>query len=253
MGAIIALALIASFPVTLHAQVNIEQLRVTPAGNGVSGTGGASFAARTGNVELVLLNLEGRAEYEQDRWLAFVVGNLGLGWEAGTRFSSQGLLHGRFDYRLSPLVVAEAFAQTDYDEARLLSFRTVAGLGPRFVLADGVRWRVAIGTDYMFEHERLDLPAGSVHPHQTNLSRWSNYLSLRYGDGKQVAITMTGYAQPAFSDFGNIRVLGDARIAVKLAGALALTVASNVRYDSRPPDGIRSLDTTTRTGLSIAW
>ena len=240
-------------PATLHAQVNIEQLRVTAAGMGVSGSAGANFSARTGNVELVLLNFDGRVEYRRPRWLTFVVGSHGLGWQAGTRFASQGLLHWRFGMHLTRLVTGEVFAQTDYDKSRLLTFRAVTGAGPRFTIAEGARWRLALGSAYMFEHERLDLPPDAVHPRRTDVSRWSNYISLAFADGERVGLVLTGYAQPEFADFGDIRVLGDARLAVRLTGALSLTVASNVRYDSRPPDGIHALDTTTRTGVAVEW
>jgi hypothetical protein len=251
--AVAVAALLTAAPVVLTAQVNVEQLRVTNAGLGVSGSAGAGFSARTGNVELVLLNFDARAEYDRAGWLTFLVGRAGLGWKSGARFADEGLLHWRFDGRVTRAVAGEVFVQTDYDKARLLTFRAVAGTGPRFTLAESARWRLAIGTAYMFEHEHLDLPPGAVHPVQTDVSRWSNYLSLRYGDGARVALVATGYAQPEFADLGDVRVLGDFRLAVKLSGALSLTVASNLRYDSRPPDGIRALDTATQTGVTVEW
>jgi Protein of unknown function, DUF481 len=240
-------------PGILRAQVNVERLRRTPAGTGVSGSAGANLTARTGNVQLVLLSLNGRLDYARPHWLAFAVGNTDVGWQGGQRFSNAGLLHLRYNYVATPAVAAELFGQIDYDKARLLAFRAIAGAGPRFTVHGAGRWRLAMGTAYMLEHERLDLPAGAPGPANTTVSRWSNYVSASYGAAPRLAAVATVYAQPRFDDFSDTRVLADFRLAVQLVGSVSLTVASHVRYDSQPPQGIRPVDTALTTGVSVEW
>lgn len=246
---------VALFPLPrlLRAQVNIERLRRTAAGTGLSGSAGANLTARTGNVQLVLLALNGRVDYQRTRWLAFAVGNTDVGWQGGRRFSNAGLLHLRYNYLATPAVAGEVFAQINYDKARLLAFRAVAGAGPRFTVHAARRWRLAIGTDYMLEHERLDLPAGAPGPANTTVARWSNYVSASLGAAPRLAMVATVYAQPRFEDFSDARVLGDLRLAVQLAGSVSLTVSSHVRYDSQPPPGIKPVDTSLTTGVSLEW
>lgn len=250
-----AALLLLAVPTVVHAQVNIERLRLAGADTSLSGTAGAEFSARTGNVSLVLLDLNGRVDYGRRRWATFLVGSNEFGWQGGKRFSNQGLLHLRFGYHFTSVVTGETFAQTDYDKSRLLTFRFVTGAGPRFTLARSDGWRLAIGTAYMFEHEQYDLPLTAVHPRRIDDSRWSNYLALSYGegDGGRVALALTGYAQPQITDFANVRILGDLTFAVRIVHAVSLTVSSNLRYDSRPPDGIESLDTATKTGVALSW
>jgi len=250
-----AALLLLSVPTVLHAQVNIERLRLTGADTSLTGMVGADFSARTGNVSLVLLDLTGRVDYGRRRWATFLLGSNEFGWQGGKRFSNQGLLHLRFGYHFTRIVTGEAFVQTDYDKSRLLSFRIIAGAGPRFTLARAGGWRLAVGTAFMLEHEQYDLPPTAVHPRRIDDSRWSNYLSLSYGEGDagRVALALTGYAQPRITDFGNLRMLGDLTFAVRIVHALALTVSSDLRYDSRPPDGIESLDTATKAGLAVSW
>lgn len=251
---LVALILL-SAPAALHAQVNIERLRLAGADTGLSGTAGADFSARTGNVSLVLLDLNGRVDYGRPRWTVFLAGSNEFGWQGGKRFSNEGLLHLRFGYHFTSFVTGETFVQTDYDKSRLLSFRAITGAGPRFTLARASGWRLALGTAFMLEHEQYDLPVTAVHPRVIDDSRWSNYLALSYGNGdtNRVALSITGYVQPRITDFGNLRLLGDATFAVRIVHALAITISSNLRYDSRPPDGIESLDTTTKTGLALSW
>ena len=128
-------------PRLLRAQVNIERLRRTETTTGVSGQAGANLTARAGNVQLVLLTFTGRLDYARWRWLAFLVGNTDVGWQGGQRFSNAGLLHVRYNYLASPTVAAEVFGQIDYDKARLLAFRAIAGTGPRFTLHSVGPWR----------------------------------------------------------------------------------------------------------------
>lgn len=248
-------ALLAVGATTLTAQVNTERLRRTPANTGLLGSAGVDFTARTGNVSLVLFNLKGRVDFVRRRWLTFLVGAADVGWKDGQRFSNSGLLHLRYNYDFTPRVIGELFTQVDYDKARLLDFRNIAGFGPRLILLERNGWTVAFGTDYMYEHEQYvqpTAPGASPLPDE-NTSRWSNYLTMSGGVGHRVATVVTTYAQPRFDDFGDIRVLADGRVSVQLVGSLSLTVSSTVRYDSRPPGGIRSVDTTIESGVSVEW
>jgi hypothetical protein len=233
--------------------VNIERLRRSADEPGITGMAGVNLTARTGNVELVLLNVEGRVDYTASRWLGFVVGNTDVGWQGGRRFSNAALLHARSNYVLRDGLILEAFAQIDYDKARLLGFRAIAGAGPRVDLLDTPRWRLTAGTGYMFEHERIDVPPTAAHPAETNTSRWTSYLTVRFAEGRRLSTAGTAYVQPRLDRFSDVRALGDFRLAVELVGSVSLVVTSRVRYDSRPPDGIRDLDTSLLTGLAVEW
>jgi hypothetical protein len=249
--ALFTLGLVAAIPV--HAQVNIERLRRSRDTDGFVGTAAANVTARTGNVRLVLLSLEGRMDYVRPQWLAFVIGNTDVGWQAGRRFSNAGLVHVRVNRHASDVVSVETFGQVDYDKSRLLTSRAVIGGGPRVSLETSDSWRLAAGTGYMYERERLDLPADATHPSATNVSRWTNYLSVHFRDGERLSIAGTFYAQPRFDAFDDVRALTDVRLGVQLVGSLSLTVTSRMRYDSRPPDGVADLDTAITTGLALSW
>ena len=249
--ALCSLALVAAIP--LPAQVNIERLRRGRDTDGFVGTAAANVTARTGNVRLVLLSVEGRMDYVRPQWLAFVVGNTDVGWQAGRRFSNAGLVHVRANRHTGDVLSVEAFGQVDYDKSRRLSSRAVIGGGPRVSLETSDTWRLTAGTGYMYERERLDLSADAAHPSATDVSRWTNYLSAHFRDGDRLSIAGTFYAQPRFDAFDDLRALADVRLGVQLVGSLSLTVTSRLRYDSRPPDGIAALDTAITTGLALSW
>lgn len=245
--------LLLPLPGKLRAQVNTERLRRSVEQPGVSGATGLTALVRTGNVSLVLVNATARLDYDAGRWITFLVGAGDVGWQDGERFSNAGLLHFRQGLLVRPWLQPETFEQIDYDRSRLLSFRALLGGGPRFNLLRGPLWHLSVGTAAMFEHEALDLPAGAAHPRETDVMRWSNYVTASAGTGRRIAGVFTIYAQPRFSDLGDARILADGRLAVQLSGTLSLTQTLNLRYDSRPPDGIRGLDTSWQTGLAVEW
>ncbi len=246
-------ALLAGATTRAGAQVNTERLRLDNDTAGLSGDARGDLTVRTGSVSLVLVGLGGRMDLATPRTLTFVVGSGNVGWQDGQRFSNEGLVHLRHSRVLAPWLRAEAFTQVDYNKSRKLDFRGLAGFGPRFELVRDSTFRLAVGTAWMLEHERYDLPDSAVHPREVTSHRWSNYVSARLDPLDRLGIVLTAYAQPRFDDFGDIRVLTDARLALTLAGPVALTNSFNARYDSRPPDGVTDLDTTLRTGISVEW
>lgn len=237
----------------LAAQVNTERLRLDNDTAGLSGDARGDLTVRTGSVSLVLLGLGGRVDMSTPGTLTFLVGSGNVGWQDGRRFSNEGLAHLRHSRTIAPWLRAEAFTQVDYNKSRKLDFRSLLGLGPRFELVRDPTVHLAVGTAWMLEHERYDLPDSASHPHEVTTQRWSNYVSARLDPSDRLGIVLTTYAQPRFDDFGDIRVLADARIALTLSGPVALANSFNARYDSRPPDGVTDMDTTLRTGIAVEW
>ncbi len=237
----------------LLAQVNTESLRPVPADSGVSGTLGADLAVKTGNVELVDLGLRGRVDIPGRRLTTFLVGEATLGLLKGQQFTSTGLAHLRQSYPLTPRLAWEWYGQVNYDKPRLIDFRGLLGTGLRVRLLDRGPNGAWAGSSIMMEHERLELPPAATHPARTNVARLSNYISLRASSGEHLSLSMTTYVQPWIVHPGDLRILENLQLAVGITREIAMSVRFDLRYDSRPPDGIESLDTTLHTGVSIGF
>ena len=235
------------------AQINIESQRRAPSALGYSGTLAADLELRTGNVEHFQLGVNGRVDYQSETTNTFLVGRGNIGLVGSDRFSNAGLLHLRHGRLWFPRLMPEAYTQINYDEPRLLEIRAVAGGGVRVGLADGESARLWVGTGYMFEHERLNLPDTASHPQATSVHRWSSYLTGRVAAGPNVTLIATGYVQPQIDDLADLRILSDVSLGVSVTRALALTVSFSLRYDSRPPDDVASLDTELRNGIAVAF
>ena len=231
----------------------MEALRRDDPPLGYSGTFGGDLAVRTGNVDLVQIGLNARLYRVTESATRLIVGNGGLGLLGGSRFSSSGLFHYRQTYRYNENVSPEWYWQVNYDRPQLLDFRVVMGGGARTSFARGDWGQFGMGAALMLEHERLDLPDLAVHPDQTTLLRWSYFLTLRVVPNENLVITSTTYLQPVLDDFDDLRMLANLRLASSITDELDLTVSFDLRYDSRPPDGISALDTSLRTGVRYTY
>ena len=235
-----------------HAQVNIEALRSDDPPLGRSGSFGGDFTLRTGNVDFVQFGFNGRHYVVSENLTTLIVGNGGIGLLARSRFASSGLLHYRRTYShewISP----EWYAQANYDRAQLLRFRLVGGGGIRTAVARGPWGQFGAGTALMLEHERLELPDSALHPQQTTVVRSSSFLTLRLTSGEGLVVTSTTYLQPDLRARRDVRILENLRLASSITERVALTVSFNLRYDSRPPDGVARIDTVLRTGVTYTY
>ena len=234
------------------AQVDVQPLSREEPPEGWSGTVTGDLSAQTGNTEFVQLGVRGRLYNVRGQVTNLWVGNGGLGFLDRSRFASSGLFHYRQTFRSGRLVWPEWFAQVNYDRSQLLKFRTLVGGGVRTPVAAGEWGEVGAGLSVMLEDERLDLPDTASHARKTTALRASTFASFRLV-ANQLVITSTTYAQPRFDDFGDVRVLEDLSLATPVTDRLAMTVSIGMRYDSRPPDGLASLDARLRTGLTYSF
>ncbi len=239
--------------IDLSAQVNIEKHRKVKMEPGFSGLANIGISAKTGNKDIQEIDLEGRVDYQSDKFYAFAVAQGEYGWQGGKQFSNQALFHLRYVYSLTGTVKLEIFSQIDYNKARLLLFRSLGGAGLRFNLIKSEVSSLNYGLAGMIEHEKYDLPVTAVHPVQTTVFRISNYLAYRLKLNGNASVASVVYYQPEAIEFGDYRILSENSLHVKITDRFGLSVEFNLRYDRLPPDGKKALDTNTKVGFTIGF
>jgi hypothetical protein len=249
VGAAVSLVLGSS----ISAQVNIEALRRDDPPLGRSGSFNGDLTVRTGNVDFVQVGLAGRHYIVTESLTTLIVGAGGIGLLASSRFASSGLLHFRRTHNFNEWLSPEWYAQTNYDRPQLLRFRVVGGGGIRTAVWRGSWGQFGAGTALMLEHERLDLPDTAQHAVQTTAVRSSTFLTLKVAPNERLVVTSTTYVQPELEDLGDLRILENLRLSSTISERVALTVSFDLRFDSRPPDGIARLDSALRTGLTYTY
>lgn len=233
-------------------QVNTERMRAVDV-DGIQATFGGTLALQSGNVDLFEVGASARVDARKEPHYAFVTGELQYGTKDDAPFRDRTFGHLRYNYRLLSWLVAEAFTQLERDGFARLQLRSLAGAGLRVQYLDTETLGIVQGTTPMYEYENLELSAPARHPATTSTVRWSNYLNVRLHLSEAVHLAGTVYVQPRLDAFSDVRVLQQTTLGVNVTEHVRLTAEFNLRYDSRPPDAVESLDLTLRHGLSVSF
>ncbi|MBL1214564.1 MAG: DUF481 domain-containing protein [Ignavibacteriae bacterium] len=237
----------------LYAQVNTEKYRSPQNKHGVAGFISISGDIQTGNTDKIEGNLDGGIDWKIENITTFFILESEHQWIDGTRFSNKGLFHIRNVIALTNIISSEVFGQINYDKNILIAKRALIGGGIRYKLIDFKESDITIGSAYMFEHEKYDLPANALHEKKASVSRWSNYLSAFIKINSILTFGGVIYFQPMFSNFSDHRILNESNLDAALSNDFSLSIDFRLRYDSKPPDGIKGTDTKTSIGIKYQF
>ncbi len=238
---------------SIFAQVNTERFREDEDSVGFSGYIDIEGIVATGNTDFQLLNSGGRLNYNWGNDYTFIVADGGYGWENGKAFVDQLFAHLRHVVTTGELIQIEFFTQFDNNKKRLLLARELLGGGLRFRLLKTDHFKLRLGSAYMFETEKYDLPENSAHPLTTSFHRLTSYLTFKYQLNKLLSFISTTYYQPRLSDFNDYKLFTENAILIDTGRLLDFFIKLNLRYDSRPPDTVKNFDTYSRIGFSFKF
>ncbi len=236
-----------------EAQVNVETLRgdlsKVPALAQIEG----SFTGRTGNVQSVVAGgaANGAARFGFSRFYASVSADYAR-FSGETRVS-KSFIHFRYNYVIRDWLLAEVFAQQQHDKFQRLLVRELAGTGPRFVFADEEDIRLALGTSWMIEYERIAVAPGANDAPEVLANRWNNYLSVMVRPDDRVRALATAYVQPRFDHPDDVRVLFEASVTTDVTKTLGLRVLATVRHDSQPPTDVKPTDIEVKNAIVVKF
>ena len=235
------------------SQVNTEKFRADIDSTGFSGNVDISATAITGNTDFQMISGDTRLNYNWGKDYTFFVGNAGYGWQDKKAFSNQALAHLRHVLTANNFLQFEFFTQFDYNKKRLLLARELAGAGARLKLITSDNFKLRCGLAYMYEHEKYDLHPNSVHPEIANANRLSTYATFNVTLKDGFNFVSVTYYQPKLDEWNDIKALSDNSFISEISPLIDITFGVSLRYDSRPPDTIKKLDTITKFGLSFKF
>jgi hypothetical protein len=242
-----------ALPRAAAAQVNVERLRALDAEPGFSGGVAAGLSLKRGNVDFLEVTGTLWSRYHWDLHTLLGHSRAGFGEQGDERFASNAFVHARWTAMWLERIGSELFAQAEYDQFVRLQRRLLWGLGPRFVVHDGEHVDVALGTAYMLEYERLDIPAGDPHPQRTLYQRSSTYGSVRVAINDVLMVVNTLYVQPRIVRVADTRVLEELELSFAIAERIKWTTSARLRFDSDPPSQVENTDLDIKNGLEVQW
>lgn len=247
------LPILVLFSIDLFSQINTERYRLDSDSIGFTGIADIEITALTGNTDLQIIHLGGRLNYNWGTSYTFLVADGGFGWDEGEQIFDQALLHLRHVQTITDLIQAEVFSQFDFNKSRLLTERELIGGGLRYRILKLDDLKLRIGTSYFFEHENYDVPKNSIHGNNLFANRFSSYLTVDFEIKNNVKLMMITYIQPQIGKWEDFRIISDNSLIVGLSSFVDLKTSFNLRYDAKPPETIKSIDTFTRFGFSFKF
>lgn len=239
------------------AQVNTETLRKRIKAVGYSLILEGSLTGDTGNTEGIAVGAGAGGGWAKDPHLLFAYARFDYTKYNGATSVHKSFAHVRYNYELERWLWGELFAQAQSDAFQRLDLRNLFGIGPRFRVLPDVApksFDVFVGTAYMFERDAITAVPGATGPQNQSIQiwhRWSNYLTVQWEIDPRAIIATTMYVQPAFNDFGDVRLLSETLLTFKITKIFAAGIAGSVRYDSEPPTAVLPTDTEIKNTLTL--
>lgn len=229
--------LLSFFIITIgQAQIlNVESMRKIDKDTKWSGNTNLNIQVIENKNSFVLASNRTRVQYRNNKHLSLIIGDYNFKESNSSKIVSKGILHLRYNYKLSKRVRAEAFVQNQFDEISKIKYRRLVGVGPRFKLTTSDNYKFYAGTLIMKEWERIE---SDLEQTTNNDVRLSAYLSFSLFPKDGISIVSTTYFQPRVDEFSDLRWSNDSRVAFKISKSLAFNVQFTISYDNYPALGI---------------
>lgn len=236
------------FPSNTYAIVNIENIRVQKSEDGFSGQLDIDASLQSGNTNNTRIGIGNRLQWIRGNKTNFLVLNYDYGERSGTRDINKSFLHGRHIVQRNENWAWEGFGQLEQNEFTRLSFRALAGAGVRRTLIEKAdKTAIYSGLGGFYSTEQLDDSS------TTDLIRANIYFVVKHAFNQNTHFIGTAYYQPAVSNLDDFRALGQAAINVAISKKLDLKLSLDIAHDSQPPTGVKSTDTSFRTGIEYRF
>jgi len=222
------------FTMGTNAQIlNAESLRKVTDTSGWSGSVSADFSLRRNVNDFFTVSTDLHLQYKMNRSLVLFKNHIHFEKIEGDNFTNNGISHVRYNYKISPVVAWEAFAQGQYNKVSKIDFRGLLGTGPRFKLSTSEKYKFYLGALIMYEYEELIDPIMI----ERNL-RGSSYFSFSLYPTERISLVSTTYYQPKLGDLDDYRVSSQSSLIVDLVTNLALKTSYTLTYDATPANDV---------------
>ena len=243
--------------VSAQAQVNIETLRRLDSKPGWYNDIALSLTYQSGNTDLLRFRSSLRSDYWFDKYHAFGIATLQQGEQGGKLYTDKGFIHLRGACSITEHLGIEIFLQKQFNESILLRDRNLVGGGTRIAVfqqrtsTKNTGLNLYLGVGAMWENETINDKGHSEV--ETNIIRFTNYISATWRIDKRFSVIITGYYQPYIRRFTDFRVLSESRLEFYMTKTVSINTRLNIRYDNEPPTNVEAHDLEIVNGLSYKF
>lgn len=236
---LIALLVCASISIRVNAQViNIEAQRIKTDTTGWAGSAEADFSIYKNNYVLYNFGSDIHVQFKTKRSLFLLLNNVSFVSvdypnAEDTPFENAGFQHFRYNYKITDRFVWEAFVQGQYNEPLGITWRFLAGTGPRYKIIGAEEFRLYVAALYMYEKEQNPEYDAPLDTH-----RMSSYVSFTVAPNDNFSLVSTTYYQPALSDFSDYRISSTTNLKIYLSERFYFKSDYSILFDTAPAEGV---------------
>ena len=232
-----------------NAQVNIEKIRNE---NKSALSFGANLNIGNNNVTTVDISTLILNKLTENNFLILKT-NYNKGFKDNKDFIDNYFGHIRLTSMMSKRFGFEVFSQAEGDSFRALQLRQLNGTGIRLEIISEKLFNINLGLGAMSDYEKIKNDRFSS---SLTVARYTSYLSfIKSFKNSKNRIVLMSYVQPRVTDTSDLRVTVEFLIRLKISNDFNVYIdnSANYRYDSRPPEDIKSNDFITKSVLTYEW
>ena len=232
-----------------NAQVNIEKIRNE---NKSALSFGANLNIGNNNVTTVDISTLILNKLTENNFLILKT-NYNKGFKDNKDFIDNYFGHIRLTSMISKRFGFEVFSQAEGDSFRALQLRQLNGTGIRLEIISEKLFNINLGLGAMSDYEKIKNDRFSS---SLTVARYTSYLSfIKSFKNSKNRIVLMSYVQPRVTDTSDLRVTVEFLIRLKISNDFNVYIdnSANYRYDSRPPEDIKSNDFITKSVLTYEW
>ncbi len=231
---LLLLILILQFSLINAQVIDIEHFRLEADTLGFSGSVGVNLQITKNTKNILFFGGTAYVQYRNGRHLALFLNNTSYKKVNDAAIINKGTNHLRYNYKLNEHITLEALLQAQYNSISKIDQRQLIGAGPRFKLTEKEKYKLFLGTIFLFEHEKINNPPVEYHDD----FRFSGYLALRYFPTNNISMASTTFYQPRIDKFYDYRIYSYNSLSIKLIKKLSFKLTYTLSYDTHPADGI---------------
>lgn len=235
----------------LGAQVNVEPIRERLKESGRTLELQGNLTVRSGNTDQLGFGAGALFGLSRNMNLFYVSGSAAYSRTNHETDVENAFLHARYNRMLVPRIAWEVFSQVESDRFRRVSFRGLAGSGPRFDVVDAEKLQLFYGVSYMLEVTERSAEVPPPDREQIR-HRLNNYTTLNYNPDPRVALSETVYCQPRFDQPSDFWFLSVFTARFKVTTLLSTELDFRVHRESWAPPGVEPTDTVLLSSLDFS-
>ena len=185
------------------------------------------FDGSSGTVDRTNYSIGTRFDFNNEVWNRFLIFNYSRREKDERINEDNTFLHLRFARKISSIIAAEFFIQTNEKPLEKIEERNLIGMGLRLSPIKNLR----LGVGLFDENEKR------INLDERNTVRANTYLNYLFNISNNTSINTLIYFQPDVEDFSEIRSLLRLSLKVKATDNFFININYEYVHDSSPPIG----------------